>query len=378
MRLVPISTVPDGAQLGRDIQTGRPDGIPLLRAGVRLTPRYRDALKRAGINALYIEDDLSAGIRPTPAVSDETRSVATRAVATAYRSARDAVTTGHEIGAETLESLSSIVDRILLEIESSGDAALALADLANADGYTFQHSVDVAALGLMIGRRMFDEHGWIDYRGVRRYTRMDERLTSLGLGLMLHDIGKLAIPFEILHKPGRLTPDEWEIMITHPRLGLELLQGEAWSPLVKGIVLRHHERWNGSGYPDGREGTAIHEMARIAAVADVFDAITSERVYAPARPACDGVRVILEGSGVGFDPDIVDVFSRIVAPFPEGVELTLSDGRRGIVASVPPQALDRPVVRVLSGPGAPCEVALLDDPELGIAGWDVGPAAAAA
>ena len=129
------------------------------------------------------------------------------------------------------------------------------------------------------------------------------------------------------------------------------MRGDDFSPLVKAIVLRHHERWDGSGYPDGKSGTEIHEMARIAAVADVYDAITSERPYAAAKPAREGVRVILEGSGTLFDPDVVDVFARVVTPFPPGEELRLADGRRAVVVSVPEEALDRPLVRVIEGPG---------------------------
>jgi HD-GYP domain-containing protein (c-di-GMP phosphodiesterase class II) len=378
MRLIPTARVPDGAELGRDVLVGRADGIPLLRAGVKVTQRYRDRLVSAGINAIYIEDGVSDGIAPEPIVSDETRAIATRAIATAYRETQDAIAAGKPLAPETMDSLSMVIERILREIDQSGGVALALADLACADAYTFQHSIDVTALGLMLGQRLFRQYGWLDFDGKRRFSRIDERLSQLGLGLLLHDIGKLAIPIPILNKPGKLTEAEWEMMKTHPRAGVDLLGGDRWSPLVKAIVLRHHERCDGSGYPDGKVGTEIHEMARIAAVADVYDAVTSERVYAAARPACDGVRVITQGGGTLFDAQIVDVFRRVVAPFPPGVEVEVSDGRRGIVVSVPDQALDRPVLRMLDGPGAPCEVALLRNPSLRIAGWEPVPVAAAA
>ena len=200
----------------------------------------------------------------------------------------------------------------------------------------------------------------------------------LGMGLLLHDVGKLALPTSITGKRDELTAEEWELMRSHPRLGLELLRGDDFSPLVKAVVLRHHERWDGTGYPDGKRGLEIHEMARIAAVADVYDAVTSERNYAPAKPAHEGVRAILEGSGTQFDPDVVDIFSRLVAPFPPGVELRLSDGRRAVVVSVPEEALDRPLVRVIEGPGAPYEIALLLDASLTIEGWPTFPASSAA
>ncbi|MGA2927358.1 MAG: HD-GYP domain-containing protein [Solirubrobacteraceae bacterium] len=378
MRLVSIYRVPDGAQLGRDVFVGRADGIPLLRAGVRLTSAYRRGLLDAGIHAVYIEDACSEGIVPRPAVSDETRTVASRAVSNAYRAACATIGGGQPFEQRIITDLESVVDRILAEIQDADGAVLALADLSAADAYTFQHSVDVTALGLLLGRRLLEEHGWVDYKGVRQFSRFDERLTQLGLGLVLHDVGKLAIPHEVLHKPGALTAAEWEVVKTHPRAGLELLADTGISPLALSIVLRHHERWDGSGYPDGLRGEEIHEMSRIAAVADVYDAITSERVYAPAEPAHAGVRVIRDGSGRGFDPDIVEVFSRLVAPFPPGVEVELEDGRLGIVVSVPEADLDRPVVRIVFGPHGPYELDLLREPDLAIAGWQDPRARAAA
>jgi hypothetical protein len=154
MRLAPTSSVPEGALLARDVQIGRADGIPLLRAGVQLTARYREGLARAGVHAVYVEDNLSEGIDVETLVSDETRSVATRAVSDAYKAARAKTVSGKPLEESTIENLSGVVERILLEIESTGSAALALADLCAADGYTFQHSVDVTALGLLIGERM--------------------------------------------------------------------------------------------------------------------------------------------------------------------------------------------------------------------------------
>jgi HD-GYP domain-containing protein (c-di-GMP phosphodiesterase class II) len=369
MRLISLARAEDGAELGRDVLIGRPDGVPLLRAGVRITPRYRELLSRAGISAVYVEDELSDGILVEPIIDDQTREVATRAVSGAYTSARDAIGRGRRLAPEAVQELEDVVKRILEQIETSGGAALALADLSSADGYTFQHSIDVAALGLLIGFRYFSDNGWTDFRGECRFDQLEDRLSILGLGLLLHDIGKLAIPLGILNKPGKLTAEEWDIMKTHPRAGVDILDGSRWSPLVKAIVLRHHERWNGSGYPDGKAGNEIHQMARIAAVADVYDAITSERLYAPARPAHEGVRAILEGTGTLFDPAVAEAFCRVVAPFPAGTEVELTDGRRGIVASVPDEALDRPVVRIIGPEGAEEEVALLHDPTLGIEGW---------
>jgi HD-GYP domain-containing protein (c-di-GMP phosphodiesterase class II) len=374
MRLIPLTRVPDGAKLGRDVASGRTDGMPLLRAGTELRPRFLDALRKAGIHAVYVDDEQTRGIDPTPLLTDETRAVATAAVAQTFEYASHALASGRPLGSEVIEALQRVAARMAEEIAYTNDFALALADLSAADDYTLQHSVDVAALGLLIGQRLFDRRGYTDYRGQRSYVRLEQRLTRLGLGLLLHDIGKMAVPAEILHKPGRLDPAEWEIMKSHPIAGMELLRSDLISPLVKVVVRSHHERWDGGGYPDGKCALEINELARIAAVADVYDAVTSERVYATARPAHVGVRIIREGSGTAFDPEVVDVFSQIVVPFPPGDEIELADGRRGVVADVAEGRVDRPVVRVI-GDGEPYDLPLSEHPDVVIAGWaDVDPA----
>lgn len=369
MRLISLTRAVDGTTLGRDVLIGRPDGAPLLRAGVMLTPRYRLLLARAGVSAVYVDDGLSDGIEVEQLIDDSTRELATRAVASAYNTARNAFSTGRSLTPDAVRQLEDVVHSILAQIEASGGMANALADLSSADGYTFQHSIDVTALGLLVGRRYFADNGWVDFRGERHFDKLEGRLSTLGVGLLLHDIGKLAIPLPILNKPGKLTAEEWEIMKCHPRAGVDMLDASQWSPLVKAVVLRHHERWNGTGYPDGKVGEQIHHMARIAAVADVYDAITSQRMYAPARPASDGVRAIIEGSGTQFDPDVVRAFRKVVAPFPAGTEVRLTDGRQALVVSVPDGALDRPLVRVIDGHRVGEELSLLAEPDLGIDGW---------
>ncbi|MEA2426621.1 MAG: hypothetical protein QOF37_249 [Thermoleophilaceae bacterium] len=360
--------MPEGAKLGKDVSSGRADGMPLLRAGTCLTPRFRKALAKAGVHAVYVDDEASEGIDPRPVLSDATRAVATAAVGEVFEGAKEALASGRPLTAEAIEELQGVAARMAEEIAQTGEFALALADLSAADNYTLQHSVDVAALGLLLGQRLFRERGYIDYRGKRSWEKLDGRMTRLGLGLLLHDIGKIAVPTEILNKPGKLDPAEWEVMKTHPEAGVELLRSELISPLVKAVVRSHHERWGGGGYPDGRCELEINELARIAAVADVYDAVTSERVYAKARPAHIGVRIIREGRGTAFDAEIVDMFTRVVAPFPAGDSIELADGREGVVADVREGNLDRPVVRVL-GDGAPYEIALESHPEVQIAGW---------
>jgi HD-GYP domain-containing protein (c-di-GMP phosphodiesterase class II) len=346
MRLMATRRLDEGAVLGRDVMDGRSAAIPLLRKGVKLTTRHQDALLKAGVNAVYIEDAIGEGIEVMQAVDPATRRRATKAVAQAFVGCKESLSSGAGVPQAVVNDLQKVAEMIARDIQENADMALALDDLASADGYTLQHSIDVAAIGMLIGERLFRERGWIDHTGRRTYERRDRRLARLGLGLLLHDIGKLVIPQDVLNKPGKLDPAEWELMRAHPRAGVEMLRSDMISPLVKVVVRSHHERWDGGGYPDGLAGEEIHQLARVAAAADVFDAVTSERVYASARPPDVGVQVVLDGSGRAFDPDVVDVFRRVVAPYPPGIEVELGDGRRGVVVSAPQKDLTRPVVRV--------------------------------
>src|SRR4051795_4761208 len=346
MRLMATRRLEGGVVLGRDVFGGRSAAIPLLRKGVKLTARHRDALLGVGVHAIYIEDALGEGIEASQAVDPETRRRATVAVSRAFDTCKESLSNGNGVPEAVVNDLQKVAEMIARDIEENGDMALALDDLASADGYTLQHSIDVAAVGMLVGQKLFRERGWVDHTGRRTYERRDRSLARLGLGLLLHDVGKLVIPKTVLNKPGQLDEAEWELMKGHPRAGVEMLRSDMISPLVKVVVRSHHERWDGGGYPDGLSREEIHQLARVAAVADVYDAVTSERVYASAKPPDVGVQVVLEGSGRAFDPDVVDIFKRVVAPYPPGAEVRLSDGRRGVVASVTPGKLDRPVVRV--------------------------------
>jgi HD-GYP domain-containing protein (c-di-GMP phosphodiesterase class II) len=372
MRLIATRRLEDGCVLARDVLTGRSDAIPLLRSGVAITPRYRDALLAAGIHAVYVDDELSAGVEVRPVISEETRREASAAVSHAFETTSQALADGRALPSASVEKLEQIARLIAHDVEGCPDAALALSDLSSADSYTLQHSIDVAALGLLLADRLFRRRGWLNYRGRYTWEEIDKRLVKLGVGLLLHDIGKLAVPVEILNKPDRLDDEERKLMRTHPTAGVEMLKSDLISPLIKVVVRAHHERWDGRGYPAGLVRDKTNELARIATVADVYDAVTSERVYAPAKPAHVGVQVICDGAGSQFDAEIVDVFRSVVPPYPKGAEVDLSNGTRAIVADVAPEAIDRPVVRVgWDHTGTridPVEIALADHPELDIVG----------
>ena len=299
-----------GARIAQDVVLPGRGDIPLLRAGVPVTPKYKRALAENGIFTVWIEDGLGEGIVPQTVITEQTRQRATAAVASALDEVRKTLDKGGALSEEALGDLAEVAHLITAEVLSLPDAALHLADMLGADQYLLQHVIDVTALGVVLARENFRRNGWIDFDGRRRHDTIVGRLSKIGLGLLLHDIGKLSMPPEILSKPGPLTPEEWVVMKRHPIVGCEMLGDDA-SYLIRAVVRSHHERWDGSGYPDGLAYEEIHQFARIASVADVYDAVTSERCYKGAAAPHVGVQLIEQGAGTHFDPLVVAAFDQV-------------------------------------------------------------------
>ena len=365
MRLIPTRKIRDGVELARDVTTGPPGTAPLLRAGVTLSARYATLLPKAGVGSVWIEDDLGADIDIVEPLTPETRAKVHRATAQAISAANSALRSGSGMPHTVVESLSDVATSMVEDLLDLPEAALALDDLGAFDDYTHRHSVQVTMIGLLIARRAWQTEGWTDFRGRRRTDRIEDRLRKLGLGLLVHDVGKMAVPPEVLNKPGRLTAEEFGLMKAHPDAGVELLRPADLSPLSLSVVRDHHERIDGSGYPQKLTGGQVQEFPRIAAVADVYDAVTSERVYKDAAPPFVGVNVIRSGAGAQFCTNVVRHFRAVVMPFPVGHEITLPDGRTGVVASVDPCDPDTPTVRVRNNDGTIDEltVAMAPEPE---------------
>jgi HD-GYP domain-containing protein (c-di-GMP phosphodiesterase class II) len=223
-------------------------------------------------------------------LSLRTRDDARAALARAFEEA--AVMPGTLLPHEILTELTDVAGRIVDEVMTREDEPALAGEGAGPALYIVEHSIHATVLGLSIGRRLVPQ----------------DSLWELGTGLFLQDIGKLALPPSLVHKPGPLEPDEWELMMQHPLRGLEFLRDDTISGQAKSVVRSHHERWDGSGYPNGLVGEEISLFPRIAAVADVFDAVTSERFHAQALPRQEGIDLIRAGSGSAFDPNVVEAF----------------------------------------------------------------------
>jgi len=230
MRLVRVDWIIDDMELARDIPSAAVGAAPLLRRGVRLSQSLASRLSSLGIRALWIEDDMGEGIIPAMPLPDHIRMATEEAVAACFEAARAVAADLSELPFDAVKQIERATDSLIDALADAPEAALAFDDLASADTYTYTHSMRVATLGLLLGQRIDRTDGWVDYRGEVRHDRMVERMTQLAMGLLVHDIGKLAIPEQILNKPGKLSPEEWELIKTHPAAGArerQLRDGEA-------------------------------------------------------------------------------------------------------------------------------------------------------
>ncbi|NUQ61014.1 MAG: HD domain-containing protein [Pirellulales bacterium] len=252
-------------------------------------------------------------------------------------------------------------------LKASSGSNVLLQKLEAFDNYLMSHSTNVCYLALLIGMRL--ERYLIDERHFKSAKEAKD-LHLLGLGCLLHDVGKMRVPPSILNKPGRLDSCEMAEMRRHTNYGYDMVKG-AVPAAAAAVVLNHHQRWDGSGYParidhhsgEPREplaGRQIPVFARIAMMADVYDAATSRRCYSPGKHPVQVLTEMRTQSSGQFDPEIETAFFRTVPPFPIGQIVTLSDGAEAVVVDFNPDHPVRPKVQCIRS----ARGQRIDDPSL--------------
>ena len=302
---IPIKKLKNGMITAQSIYN--PLGASYLTKGMELSPTYIERLEKAGFDGVTVTslDPKLKLAPPDDIVQEKTRISAIQNVATAFHSVE-------ENGTFDPAPLQGISENILQDIIAQQQNLVQLTDIRLHDTYTFAHSVNVAILSSLLG--------------VLLKLSREEQL-KLTLGGLLHDIGKVTVPYEILTKAGHLTDDEWSVMQGHPEAGRQRLKKMFPNDtLLSTIALQHHEHIDGSGYPNHLKGEQIHRYGRIVAIADVYDALTSVRPYKRAYTPSVAHRLMATCSPGHFDLDLLKLFFDNVAIYPVGTILKTQDG----------------------------------------------------
>lgn len=360
MRKVYVDQLKEGMRLARTIHNDR--GDILLARGVELTRQYIGALRKLGYYAVYILDGLADDVEPPEEISEQVRIATYKHVRQLYTVVQSCAAqfSGESLSfaaerlsdeaaplmAHLYRDVERIVDEILTAETLSG-----VAPLKTHDNYTFEHSVEVTVAGVMLGKRLY---------------LPQREIHQLALGCLCHDIGKTVVPSEILRKLGRLTEEEFAIVKQHPSAGYDAVRQFMGTDdiIARHIVWQHHERQDGTGYPCGLKGNnrfgpteprlgkrLILPAAEIAAVADVYSALASDRPYRRALNPPEIVAVLRKTAGTHLNQELVRRFLTILPTYPIGTEVVLISGElrghRGVVVDTPSNDINRPTIRIL-------------------------------
>lgn len=330
MRYVPTNCLRSGQQLA--VNLALDNNRVFLRNGIVLTQPLINRIKEIGFQGAYIDDDISKDLMSANIISDEIKIKAKNEIKSLFTNTENNNDASVNLNMTKLKSvMESMVDQII----KNRRMMVNIVDLRTFDDYTYSHSLNVALLSVVMGAAL----------------QMDTRsLRELATAALIHDIGKVFINKTIVNKPQKLTIQEFAEMKMHSEKGYQYLRRyNRLSTLIMRGVLEHHEKYNGDGYPNGLSGDHISIYSRIICVADVYDALTSDRPYRGALIPSEAFEYIMGGFNTQYDPEIVKVFIQKVAPYPIGTCVGLSNGKTGIVIHNHEGYGLRPTVRIIEG-----------------------------
>jgi len=345
MKKVTVDELKPGMKLAKDIILN--DGRFLLLKGFTLKERYIDKIRLYDIPYVYVEKE----VEKVQYFNEEIIYSET------FHNVNNIMKSVRNGGSIDVSSVKSTVSKIVQSIFNNDNVFMKLSGIRDIDNYTYLHSIDVCIYSIIAGKSL---------------NLLPDMLNNLALGALLHDIGKCKIPLEILNKPAKLSESEFEIMKKHTEYGYDILRKTpGLSEDVARIALNHHEHWDGAGYPRGLKGEEIDLLSRIAAIADVYDALTADRVYRRRFMPHKAVEYLISNSRAQFDPQILNIFMDNIAVYPPDIIVMLSTGEIGkVVKSKGPPSI-RPKIMVIArkeGPPVyePYEVDLARNPEVSI------------
>lgn len=330
MRIANVKYIPANLyRLGLNIYDAK--GHLLLAKGVLLSQKYLDRLNELGITEIYVEDSSTSDIQIKETITPETKRKALNIITKEFNKASSFKNKG-KVPIQT-KLFEEVIDSLLEELKENKSALITLINLKSFDDYTYVHSFNVTIYSLILGMDLY----------------LDEiKLKKLGLGAIFHDIGKIQIPPEILNKKGPLTEKEYETIKNHTREGYKILGKVPNLPAVsRHVALSHHERCDGRGYPKGLKCEKIPLFSRIVAVADVYDALITERPYRPKILPHEAIEIVMASAGPQLDFELVKIFGKRIVPYPIGTTVRLTTGEVGVVKDVKYGFTTRPTVKIL-------------------------------
>ncbi len=347
MIFLPTSQLVPGMVIARDLRLYNYEDFTtiLLKRGEALSEGYIKRLLSCGFAGAYIKDGVNDDVEIEGSINEELKIKAVASIKQLYinfKGQSDAVVR------KQIDSVGAITENLIEDISQNSQFMTNIIDLKMYDDYTYHHSLSVAVLAIAMGITL-------DFSATKLY--------ELGLCAMLHDIGKLDVSLEILNKPARLTQQEYALVKLHPLYAANYFKEKKMIPKsTYDGILSHHEKYDGTGYPFGISGDDIPEFARILSIADVYDALTSNRPYRRPNLPSEAIEYIMGGVGTFFEEKYVRVFLRKVAPYPVGTCVRLSNGIIGVVTKNHESQPLRPMVR--NAEDEAIVYNLLDDPHL--------------
>ncbi len=327
MQKIALSEVKAGMKLAKDVVLD--DGRILLLKGFTIKPRYIKKLEAYKVPYISVEDTM---VDPEE-ISEE------RVYEDAFTNIKEimeCIRYDQEVDITSLkETVNDMVQHILID----DMVFMTLTGIRDIDNYTFLHSVDVCIYSVITARALGMSY---------------DEIHELALAAILHDVGKCKIPLSILNKPGKLTYEEFEIMKRHTINGLEIVnQLPGLNQKIGKIICQHHEKWDGSGYPMGLKSYDIELGARIISIADVYDALTANRVYRKRFMPHEAAEYLMAQNECQFDPKILQCFIDNIAVYPQDIIVLLNTGEVARVLPSKGIASMRPRVSVITRKDGP-------------------------
>lgn len=328
MRFVPVSSLIEGMYVGKSLYDK--NNQLLLGKGSIIQKSYIDKIYRLGYQGIYVDDEISSDIEVKDIICDELRRNTINTIKDVFIKSADSAQGGFN---QKIDETKMLIMNIVEQILENEDTIVNLIDLKVFDDYTFYHCVNVAVLSILLGTAI---------------NMNKEQLLNLGLGAILHDIGKMFVDSNILNKEGSLTKDEYDHIQKHSEYGYKYLKETFAVPSAAYIaVLQHHEKFDGTGYPHNKSKDDISIYGRIIGIADVYDALTSTRPYRKALLPSEAMEYIMANGGIMFDLNLTKKFVQKVAPFPVGTWVQLSNSYQGIVVENYEEACLRPKIKIV-------------------------------